>query len=170
MPKDWDGKAVLFEFEAVYQRAEVYINGEKAAFRPYGYTNFYVDAAKYLNYGAENEIRVIARNSDQPNSRWYSGTGMYRPAWIWLGDEAHIPVNGVRIRTVAAEPEAVIEVDLFCSYIIPQNGGICYFLRKLFRSFVQTEDNSTTSQVILKWEVLVKDETSEYSVTLLCEV
>ena len=111
VPEEWRGKSVLFEFEAVYQCAEVYINGEKAAFRPYGYTNFYVDAAGLLKPGEDNEIRVIARNSAQPNSRWYSGTGMFRPAWIWLGDEAHIPVNGVKVKTVSFEP-ATIEVEV----------------------------------------------------------
>ena len=110
-PEEWRNKAVLFEFEAVYQCAEVYINGEKAAFRPYGYTNFYVDAARFLRFGEDNEIKVVARNSEQPNSRWYSGTGIYRPAWIWLGDEAHIPVNGVRIKTVSFDP-ATIEVEV----------------------------------------------------------
>ena len=111
VPEEWRNKSVLFEFEAVYQCAEVTINGEKAAFRPYGYTNFYVDAARYLKIGEDNEIKVLARNSDQPNSRWYSGTGMYRPAWIWLGDEAHIPVNGVKVKTVSFEP-ATIEVEV----------------------------------------------------------
>ncbi len=99
-PAQWRGQSVLLEFEGVYHNAEVWLNGEKAAFRPYGYTNFYVDIAPLLRYGEVNEIRVIARNADQPNSRWYPGTGIYRPVWIWLAGEEHIPVNGVRIRTV----------------------------------------------------------------------
>ena len=100
VPAEWAGKKALIEFEGVYHNAEVFINGEPAAFRPYGYTNFYVEAGKLLNYGADNELKVIARNADQPNSRWYSGTGIYRPVSLWLGDEAHILVNGVRIRTL----------------------------------------------------------------------
>ena len=79
VPSEYSGKKVLIEFESVYHNAEVYINGTKAAYRPYGYTNFYVDTEGLLKYEAQNEIRVIARNSDQPNSRWYSGTGIYRP-------------------------------------------------------------------------------------------
>ena len=59
----------ILEFEGVYHNAEVWLNGQKAVFRPYGYTNFYVDCAPYLHSG-ENELRVIARNADQPNSRW----------------------------------------------------------------------------------------------------
>ena len=99
-PPAWEDQKVLLEFEGVYHNAEVYLNGEKAAFRPYGYTNFYVEMNPFLKYGEENELKVIARNADQPNSRWYSGTGIYRPVNVWLGGECHIPVNGVRIRTV----------------------------------------------------------------------
>ncbi len=99
-PEEWKGQSVLLEFEGVYHNAGVWLNGEKAAFRPYGYTNFYVDIAPLLRYGEENEIRVIARNADQPNSRWYPGTGIYRPVWLYLAGEDHIPVNGVRVRTV----------------------------------------------------------------------
>lgn len=98
----------ILEFEGVYHNAEVWLNGQKAAFRPYGYTNFYVDCAPYLHSG-ENELRVIARNADQPNSRWYSGAGIYRPVQLWTARGAHIALNGVKIRTLSLDP-AVVEV------------------------------------------------------------
>ena len=98
----------ILEFEGVYHNAEVWLNGQKAAFRPYGYTNFYVDCAPYLHAG-ENELRVIARNADQPNSRWYSGAGIYRPVQLWTARGAHIALNGVKIRTRSLDP-AVVEV------------------------------------------------------------
>lgn len=98
----------ILEFEGVYHNAEVWINGQKAAFRPYGYTNFYVDCAPYLHAG-ENELRVIARNADQPNSRWYSGAGIYRPVQLWTAQGPHITLNGVKIRTLSLAP-AVVEV------------------------------------------------------------
>lgn len=98
----------ILEFEGVYHNAEVWLNGQKAAFRPYGYTNFYVDCAPYLHAG-ENELRVIARNADQPNSRWYSGAGIYRPVQLWTAKGAHITLNGVKIRTLSLQP-AVVEV------------------------------------------------------------
>ncbi len=98
----------ILEFEGVYHNAEVWINGQKAAFRPYGYTNFYVDCAPYLHAG-ENELRVIARNADQPNSRWYSGAGIYRPVQLWTARGAYIRLNGVKIRTLSLHP-AVVEV------------------------------------------------------------
>ena len=96
----------ILEFEGVYHNAEVWLNGQKAAFRPYGYTNFYVDCAPYLHAG-ENELRVIARNADQPNSRWYSGAGIYRPVQLWTARGAHIALNGVMIRTLSLDPAAV---------------------------------------------------------------
>lgn len=98
----------ILEFEGVYHNAEVWLNGQKAAFRPYGYTNFYVDCAPYLHAG-ENELRVIARNADQPNSRWYSGAGIYRPVQLWTVRGAHIALNGVKIRILSLDP-AVVEV------------------------------------------------------------
>ncbi len=97
---------VLLEFESVYHDAEVYLNGQKIAFRPYGYTNFYAEMTPYIRDG-ENELQVIARNADQPNSRWYSGTGIFRPVWLWTGEEKHIPVNGVRIRTLSIHPAKI---------------------------------------------------------------
>lgn len=98
----------ILEFEGVYHNAEVWLNGQKAAFRPYGYTNFYVDYAPYLHSG-ENELRVIARNADQPNSRWYSGAGIYRPVQLWTAKGAHIALNGVKICTLSLDP-AIVEV------------------------------------------------------------
>lgn len=109
VPEEYKDKKVLIEFEGIYHNGEVYINGKKAAYRPYGYTNFYVDTEGFFQYGKENEIKVIARNADQPNSRWYSGTGIYRPAYLYVGEEKYIPVNGVKIRTLSYDP-ARIEV------------------------------------------------------------
>ena len=100
--------ALLLEFEGVYRKAEVYVNGEKAAFRPYGYTNFYVDLKPFAKVG-KNEIEVRAYNADQPNSRWYSGAGIYRPVALWTAPVDHIEVNGVKVRTLSLDP-ATVEV------------------------------------------------------------
>ena len=108
VPENELADTYILEFEGVYHNAEVWLNGQKAAFRPYGYTNFYVDCAPYLHAG-ENELRVIARNADQPNSRWYSGAGIYRPVQLWTAMGAHIALNGVKIRTLSLDP-AVVEV------------------------------------------------------------
>ena len=103
LPAELKGKKLILEFEGVYHNAEVFINGRKAASCPYGYTNFYVELNRFLKEG-ENEICVIAHNSDQPNSRWYSGTGIYRPVWLWAAGEKHIKLNGIRIETLSIRP------------------------------------------------------------------
>ena len=110
-PKEWAEGAVILEFEGVYRNAEVYVNGREAAKRPYGYTDFYVDIGGLLSFGGENELTVIARNADQPNSRWYSGAGIYRPVWLYTGGRAHIVPDGVRVRTLSVQP-AVVEVTV----------------------------------------------------------
>ena len=110
--KSLRSKTLMLEFEGVYHLAEVYLNGEKIAERPYGYTNFYADLTDRVRFDEENELRVIARNSDQPNSRWYSGAGIYRPVVLWTADkQQHIALNGVRIRTVSINP-ATVEVTV----------------------------------------------------------
>lgn len=109
VPKEYENQKVLIEFEGVYHNAEVHINGKKVAGRPYGYTNFYINTDGFFKYGEENEVKVIAHNADQPNSRWYSGTGIYRPAYLHIGGEKYISVNGVKIRTLSYNP-AQIEV------------------------------------------------------------
>ena len=100
----------VLEFEGVYHNAEVSINGKKAGFRPYGYTNFYVDCDGFFTEG-ENTVEVIARNADQPNSRWYSGAGIYRPVRLWRAGKEYIALNGVKIRTLSIAP-ARIEVTV----------------------------------------------------------
>ena len=103
VPAGTEGLHRVLEFEGVYRKAEVLINGQKAAYRPYGYTNFYVDCDAFLHTGS-NRIEVIARNADQPNSRWYSGAGIYRPVRLWTGPRAHIGLNGIRVRTLSLDP------------------------------------------------------------------
>lgn len=120
VPAEYENGAVLLEFEGVYHNAEVYINGEKAGYRPYGYTNFYVDIAPFLKFGQDNEIRVTARNADQPNSRWYTGSGIYRPVWMYVGREQYIPVNGVKIRTIGYnEKEKTARIEIKTAVSLP---------------------------------------------------
>lgn len=89
----------ILEFEGVYRNAKVFLNGEEVAFRPYGYTNFYVDiTGKILN--GKNILEVQAFNSDLPNSRWYSGAGIYRPVWLYELPDKHLLINGVKIKTL----------------------------------------------------------------------
>lgn len=72
-------------FEGIYETAMVYVNGALAATNLYGYSGFFVDLKPYLNYGQMNQIKVIADNSAEENSRWYSGSGIYSRCQLYLG-------------------------------------------------------------------------------------
>ncbi len=92
---------VKLHFEGVYQKAEVFVNGQKAGQHAYGYTPFTVDITPclYKNRKQENEVVVRVDNSAQPNCRWYSGSGIYRHVWLLTQPELHIVENGVFVTT-----------------------------------------------------------------------
>jgi beta-galactosidase len=79
--------------------AEVSINKQLVRVPPYGYSSFVVDITPYLLYGQENTVNVIANNTAQPNSRWYTGTGIYRHVWLRVGGQIHIPPWGIFVTT-----------------------------------------------------------------------
>ena len=89
-PAEWKGQHVLFHFEGVYKNSTVEINGKGVGGRPYGYIPFDVCADGLLNYGGENTLTVTADNSQLPNSRWYTGSGIYRPVSVIVGGQDRI--------------------------------------------------------------------------------
>ncbi len=90
---------VFIEFEGVYHNAEVFINDEKLGVWPYGYSRFFFELTGKLKRQG-NVLRVLAKNSQQPNSRWYTGSGIYRPVKLYLLPEKHIELYGIRIKTL----------------------------------------------------------------------
>lgn len=96
-PEEWKNCSVILELEAVYQNSSVYLNGVLLAERAYGYSDFFADLSGALKYGEENELTVIADNSKTPNSRWYSGSGIYRRVNLYLGAKAHLVPDGLHI-------------------------------------------------------------------------
>ena len=99
VPEEWRGKQVMVEFEGVYMNAEVWLNENLVARHPYGYTSFLVDLTPYLKFGTENVLRVTVDNAAQTNSRWYSGSGIYRPVWLYVTEQVHIDHWGVSVTT-----------------------------------------------------------------------
>ena len=94
------GEIVRLHFEGVYQWAEVFVNGQKAGQHGYGYTPFTVEITPYLNKDKRpNEVLVTVDNSQQPNCRWYSGSGIYRHVWLQSMPALHIAENGVFVTT-----------------------------------------------------------------------
>lgn len=101
-------RSLALSFGGVYQNCAVEINGIPAGAHKYGYTPFMLDITGMARAG-ENTVTVRVDNSLQPNCRWYSGSGMYRPVELWIRDRCHI--ERVHITTLSAAP-AVIRVDV----------------------------------------------------------
>ncbi|MBO7068711.1 MAG: DUF4982 domain-containing protein [Bacteroidaceae bacterium] len=126
--EEWamDNSLVKLHFEGVYQKAEVFVNGQKAGQHHYGYTPFTVDVTPFLKVkglkdkkvkgvSADelNEVVVKVDNSEQPNCRWYSGSGIYRHVWLETMPALHIAENGVFVTTpeVSAD-KAKVQVEV----------------------------------------------------------
>lgn len=98
LPDNAEGKRTFIDFDGVYMNSSVYINGRYAGGRPYGYASFSIDATGFLNEG-DNIVAVKVDNAEQPNSRWYSGCGIYRNVWLRHENEVCIPKDGTYITT-----------------------------------------------------------------------
>ena len=100
----------IIEFDGVYMNSTVYVNGHDVGTRPYGYSSFQYNITPYLVAG-ENVIAVKVDNSDQPNSRWYSGCGIYRHVWLTARSNVHVAHWGVYV-TTTAKGDVNVEVNL----------------------------------------------------------
>ncbi len=105
VPDEWRGKKVFIEFEGVYMNAEIRLNEHFIDRHPYGYTSFLIDLTPYLKFNEENVLRVVVDNAAQLNSRWYSGSGIYRPVWLIVAEPVHVAHWGVYVTTPVVSRE-----------------------------------------------------------------
>ncbi len=103
LPEAWKEQPVRLQFEGVYKNAAVSVNGQPVGGAAYGYIPFWVDCG-VLPEG-ENVITVTCDNADQPDSRWYSGAGIYRPVWVWVGNG--LTEEDIRVTTLGIDPARV---------------------------------------------------------------
>lgn len=99
IPEEWSGKRVLVEFDGVFGNTSVILNGHIMGKHHYGYTPFRVELSNRLKYGKKNRLAVLVSNDAQPNSRWYSGGGIYRHVNLLLGPMVHIAPEGIFAHT-----------------------------------------------------------------------
>jgi hypothetical protein len=95
IPKERSGQKVYLYFEGVYNRSEVFVNGHSLGVRPNGYSSFMYDATPHVEFGRENAIAVRVDHSRSADSRWYTGSGIYRDAWLVYANPVHIAQWGV---------------------------------------------------------------------------
>lgn len=111
IPKEYAGKKVYVHFDGVMSNATVYVNGEQVGDRAYGYSAFQYDITKYLESGKKNVLAVRCDNSMQPNSRWFTGCGIYRHVNMIVADVVNIDNWGVFITTPeVAKDKATVNV------------------------------------------------------------
>lgn len=112
IPAQWEAKRVLFACDGCYGHSKIIVNGNMMGVHHYGYTPFQVDISDHLYYGDENRIAVIVSNDNEPNSRWYSGGGLYRGAQLLVSEQLHIANDGIYAYTNHfVEEDAFITVE-----------------------------------------------------------
>lgn len=95
VPENWEGEHIYLRFDGVMMNATVEVNGGKVALHHYGYTPFCVEITKYVYCGKENKLSVLVNPSMQPNSRWYTGAGIFRSVELLHGPDLHIENDGI---------------------------------------------------------------------------
>jgi beta-galactosidase len=98
MPDSAEGKRIIIQFDGVWQNAEVWLNNRNVGIHPYGYTAFWFDISDKIVFGTDNVIAVKVRNEGE-NSRWYTGSGIYRHVWLEISNPVHIAKWGTYITT-----------------------------------------------------------------------
>ena len=99
-------KKIYIDFDGIYQNSKVWINGHLLGERPFGYISFRYEMTSYIKFGEKNVISVRVDNSEQPNSRWYSGSGIYRNVWLVTTNKLHIDHWGTFVTTPKVTKEA----------------------------------------------------------------
>ena len=107
VPETDAGKKYILKFDGVYCHALVYVNEQLAGSEANGYSTFYVDLTPWLHAG-DNEIRVQARNAGMTNSRWYSGSGIYRDVYLMTADATYIEPDSVQVTTEGADERCAV--------------------------------------------------------------
>ncbi|HXK25556.1 MAG TPA: glycoside hydrolase family 2 TIM barrel-domain containing protein [Myxococcota bacterium] len=122
-PQAWRDRRVALFFEGAYHRSSVDLNGRRVGGRPSGYAEFHVELDGELVHGADNEVVVRVDTTDEPNSRWYSGSGLYRRVWLDVDRHTRIGRDGIRFRTVTLEDPALVIVEVFVDRAPPGADG-----------------------------------------------
>lgn len=132
LPEQARGQRVFVDFDGIYWKSDVWINGHHLGFRPNGYIGFRYELTPFLDFHGSNVIAVRADNSEQPNSRWYSGSGIYRHCYLEILNPLHIAHWGTYITTpeVNAEHGSVaVEVTVENQDLSQRNAVVAVFIR-----------------------------------------
>lgn len=122
LPETDSNKVVIVNFDGVYTNADFWINGHHLGNHPYGYTAFWFDISKYLNFGDKENIIAVEVKNEGVNSRWYSGSGIYRHVYLNITNKIHVAQWGTFINTTDADSTgAKLNVKTTVNNYTPEN-------------------------------------------------
>ncbi|RYF85964.1 MAG: DUF4982 domain-containing protein [Chitinophagaceae bacterium] len=151
LPAVQENKRVFIQFDGIYRDSEVFVNGHSVGIRPNGYISFEYDITQHLKYAPEsNVIAVKVDNSKQPNSRWYSGSGIYRNVWLTVVDPVHVTNWGTYVTTPVVKENfagIVVESRVYNHYTSPKNITITNSLYDPNGKFVSKAITNTIGHV-----------------------
>jgi len=126
VPEGLKGKSIFIDFDGIFKNSEVWINGQYLGKRANGYISFRYELTPYLKFGTEkNVIAVRVDNSEQPNSRWYTGSGIYRNVWLVTTNAVHVAQWGTYLTTPKVNKQlATIQLATFLSGTKTNTGNI----------------------------------------------
>ncbi len=121
LDKESKGKKVIIQFDGVYMNSDVWVNGHHLGNHIYGYTPFYYDLTPYLLPAGQSNVIAVQVKNEGNNSRWYSGSGIYRHVWLTMVNPLHIDIYGTYITTpVITKDKAKVSIET----TIKNSGGI----------------------------------------------
>lgn len=136
MPTENKNKKIFIYFEGVYNRSEVFVNGKLIGNRPYGYISFMFNLTPYLKFGENNVVAVKVDHSEETDSRWYTGSGIYRNVYLVTASPVHLGLWGVYFKaknitntkaeaeiqsTIVNESESAVKIQVINEIIDPAN-------------------------------------------------
>ena len=157
--RELTGKCTRIQFDGVYMNADIWLNGIFLGTHPYGYTSFSYDITSILLPGKSNTIAVRVKNEGR-NTRWYSGSGIYRHVWMITTEQLHVDHCGTFITTpVVNENQAVVNVKTNVINESPEASEILLVTRIL-------NDDGTEAEVIEARKTMPGESTNEFDLNL----
>jgi beta-galactosidase len=141
-------RRILVDFDGVYMNSEVWINGTSLGTRPYGYSSFEYDLTSKLKFDGTSNVIAVKVNNNQPNSRWYSGSGIYRNVWLLKLDPVHVANGGVFVSTPAisaASATVALATDVENQGAAAAEASVTATVLDANGSVVTTLDSASTS-------------------------
>ena len=156
LPEEWQGQEIILDFGGIYMNCDVYVNGEKLAYHPYGYTSFAIDLTSHLLAGEDNVIAVRVDHS-VPSSRWYSGSGIFRHVTISALNPVHIGRYGIVLTnrdnnalqadiTLSNNTGKDTETEIVCRLRTPEGTTVA---EETVRAFTVKDDAPSTCSLTL---------------------